>query len=187
MKDPLVKCTFLEYESLEEEIQGMANVIMKHVKPSEEIVNGNWIVKPKNESLIHYRVSEILEIRAAVQEQRIEDAVKITHAIQEFTEADIYKFAAVSKWITNGLESIANLEATMSIKKNKGVWKKAGIERLQDYGQYGLIYNLSKGVFADEEKVKDRKYYEALNWMLYGSTLNEIQEEFQELMSKRNK
>ena len=148
--------------------------IVKYGKRSNELngVKYNFIRLP-------YWVVKV-EIANALEDGDLFAAVRavVPDAVHS---SDAYAFAL---WILDSYKAVIEMEMKALSSTPDKKLKEAGIEQMNIFGELNVINSLANGDILRYEQIKQLPYEDVVNKLLMDKTENEINKEYQRILSK---
>ncbi len=181
------RLSFSQYEKLDPEKREEVDYILENfLKPCADLKVKKHIIKPKRNNIWSYLYEEIIDLRTYAANGDIENLVRRYNGYEGKKDLDVYNYLGVVKHITDQLKQIMEAEKRLEGKKDKKVWEKAGIDRLNQFDNYlGVLFATEN--ILEEDKILKLPFHQVFRRNLFNKVWGEVQEEFMNLKSKNDK
>jgi len=170
------------YEALEDKVD--LDVILEFIEPSSTLKMADGTERcPLQDSMGEFTFKEVIFFKNSLREGDIDSVFKKMYEVEDVSNLSVYSVTAVYKFINSEMERILKNEERLSSKKDSDLWRQAGIEKLNGYGEYFNVFMLAGGLIY-EDQVLAMKYYRVFDFQEISKDWNEIQDKFQKLKQK---
>lgn len=179
----LENLTLASYEALNDKED--VDVVLEFIMPSERLKMSNGDEhSPIKDSMSEFSLKDVIFFKNSLREADINPVLFKMYGVESVQEATVVSLTAVYKYITSEMERILKNEERLSSKKDKDIWRQAGIEKLQAYGEYSNVFMLAGGLIY-EDQILAMPYYRCFDYQEISKDWNEIQAAFSEIKNKQ--
>jgi hypothetical protein len=181
-----------QYENLPTDLKEMIDfTIQENLKSNPELrlYGGLSIIKPKQTNFWVLSWSDIIELKDAISESNILAAFKIIYAINEkqFKRIELFNGLAVYKFIIESVKEIIKIENQELAHELSIEEKDAGAEKMQEFGYSATLDGLTNGDLRLYDEYLNMPYSKIFRKMCLDKTRYDINKQFQENASRKNK
>lgn len=133
--------------------------------------------------------SDLVELREAVAEKNMTEALNIVFGIDEndFLSLEIFNAFAAYKWVVEQLTEIAKIESQELGHELTQDEKDAGVEALQEFGYTVAVDSLAKGNLLKYDSILKKPYAIIFRKMCLDKINNEIKKNLYENANRKSR
>lgn len=197
-KFPYQNLRLKQYDKLTKIEKERVDILIPYIKPNSRIIikqtlNKRKKILPSPKHLFHLTLGEYLEFTAESPDGNFLNCQTPNYIFKklyrltpkQIINLNYYNVVSVSKWINSELMLVQNKEQEAFDYKEDMKLQKAGIKRLEIFGNYNLISQLSNNDILREEKVLEIPYIRCLQWITKQRIDREIQDDIIKQQTKK--
>ncbi len=179
----IFKCrpTIKQYARLEDESKAMIDLIIKHgIKPNKELRIKKKKLKPVQENFWFLSWIELINLRGAVEEMKIFEALEMVYNIsnKQITKLDVFNCFAAYLWICEELKEIGRVEVDRLGSEPTAEEKNAGVDLLTEFDYNVSLDVLAKGDILKYDEILKKPYAVIFRKLCLDKVKNQIQQNF---------
>jgi hypothetical protein len=185
------KIKLIDYEKLSIENKTLIDyTVSRNLKSNSKLrlYSGLEVLKPKATDFFILSWSDIIELKLAVSEGNIFEALKIVYEISDFqfNKIEMFNGFSVYKWVIETLKKVIELETENLAHEYSQEELNAGVEELQVFGYINVLDKMTKGNILKYDKYLKMPYSKIFRKMCLDKTRYEITKSLQENASRKS-
>ena len=177
----------LEYAHLKTDVKELVDYTVMNNLKANSVLRLRRDVKPKFETLWQLPWTDIIELREALVENNLQEAIKLVFGIDKikFLQLGIFNTYAAYLWIAKEFMEMNRIEIEQLSMDMDDDEKEAGTEDLQDFGYAVALDGLAKGNLLEYDKWLVIPYNKIFRKLLLDKTKYEINKNIQRNASRK--
>lgn len=183
------KIKISQYPSLSGDTKEMVDFTIKENLLSNQNlrISNRSTVQPKTNNFWYMKWSDIIELRMAVSEHKMFDAMNIVFGISEkqYMNLELFNAFAVYNWIIQKFKEIIDAEVEQLSFENTVEELEAGAKDLEKFGYSVALDGIAKGDLLKYDEYLNLPYSKIFRKMCLDKTRYEINKNLQENASRK--
>ena len=175
-----------EYESLPNDVMQLVNYTITNNLKQNAVLRLKTDIRSKEDNLWFLSWSNIIELREALSNQRLCEAIKIVYGITDaqFNNLGIFNVYAAYLWIAHQFKQMMETEIEQLSFELENEEKEAGAEELQNFGYAVALDGLAGGDILKYDSYLKLPYAKVFRKLCLDKTRYEINKNMQRNASR---